>query len=561
MSSSVSSKLTLSLNPEISYSFKSSKKSFGKKEIDDRVKKFACLNSETYNPISHGSRVSEMMGAGLFQHLKERNETVETISREFTKRVIALVNDLRAHSDLRGSTVKLTGEYEKFLNVKMLSKAGFMFKIASAGEAPSPKRKLSLTLNPEIGYSFQDKTEKTSFQKSSIDALVTQFHHLNAETYNPISHGSRVSEMVGGDLFKYLKESRPDANVKQEFTRRVIGLVRDLREQPQFKDSVVEFSGIYKEHLDVEMLSKAGFAYKIVESPLLFQGPFGGTFNRNFLQTLNASQPHQISRQDLDKKDRYWKQFEKNYDAFIQKVETAPAIPQPQFQIPKDAHLIWMGSEPNEDVLQVKESWEKFHPSSKGWKVNLWDDTAAKPLIAEMRLKFPTVGAAWDRAEKWAEKADILRLCIMWKYGGTYIDTDLPCYGSIDEIHAFSEFCVGMERNVHAGGSQIFTGNAWISARPQHPIIEACLKALKPRVDGEDVWSIIDRTGPGVLTREVYKALEKDEDEGTQKTLVMPPSYFYPFHTDMRHIKNPRLAQATVEPWTKGLHLWDTSWV
>ncbi len=440
---------------------------------------------------------------------------------------------------------------------------------------------LSISLGSKVDYTFGDKN---TFQaKKAIDSRIRSFPHLNRETGKPISHGKQVSEMLGKNLFKWLqheelplakkvlnfvkylflfkwlKKEKPlpaDEKTKSAFTKRVIGLVKDLKSDPLYKDSVVNFRGENIKYLDFKLLTEAKFSFKIEN---LFIGPHGGIYNSDFLQALNAHQPAQMTRADLDKKDHTWRQLEKNYSAFIDQLKSEPAQDQAAYKIPKKIHQIWLGSAPKEEVKRVQASFEKFHP---GWEVKLWRDQDAKPLIDKMRVKFPNVGEAWDKASKWAEKADILRYCIIYEEGGTYADTDLPCYGAIDEIHAFSEFCVGMERNIH-GNDEIFTGNAWISAKAGHPILEGCLKGLKPFTGSKDFWDILYRTGPGLLKTEVYKGLAKDEAEGTQKTLIMPPSYFYPLHTDYRHQakQDPKFPTTKVLPWTKGLHLWDSSWV
>ena len=77
------------------------------------------------------------------------------------------------------------------------------------------------------------------------------------------------------------------------------------------------------------------------------------------------------------------------------------------------------------------------------------------------------------------------------------------------------------------------------------------------------MWDVLNRTGPGIVTEQAYIGLDQDARDGTHDTLVLPPSYFYPLSTDFRLacMTNPNIAKAMVLPWTKGLHLWNSSWL
>lgn len=291
----------------------------------------------------------------------------------------------------------------------------------------------------------------------------------------------------------------------------------------------------------------------------LFAGPLGGIYTDNFYEALNAGQPIQIHQYDIAKRSAEWSQVRSNYEDFCCKLKANKTSPNYTYIIPKQIHLVWVGpSKPTADVMKVKDSWAQHHPE---WQVNLWGNEEVEEIINEYGQMFPAVKEAWNKAEKWAEKADIARYCILHKVGGIYADSDLPCYGKVDDLHCYADFYVAMEQNDH-GSNIIYTGNALIGSKPGHGVLEYCLQNMKPKAACEDAWAIIGRTGPGLLTDAVYKELRKDIRCKTHETLVLPPSYFYPLHSGLKEVarNNPDIVDNSLQPWSKGVHLWNLSW-
>lgn len=298
---------------------------------------------------------------------------------------------------------------------------------------------------------------------------------------------------------------------------------------------------------------------KITQSHV-FMGPLGGVYTDNFYKALNAGQPLQLNHFDTAKRGLEWRQVRSNYEAFCNRIKADKTSSSYTYLIPKQVHLVWVGpSIPSPDVMKVKDSWIQHHPD---WQVNLWGNSEVEEIIKEYSQKFPAVKEAWEKADKWAEKADIARYCILHKEGGVYADSDLPCYGKVDDLHCYTDFYVAMEQNDHSSRI-IYTGNALIGSKPGHRIMEYCLQNMKPKKPCEDAWAIIGRTGPGLLTDAVYKGLRQDAVCKTHETLVLPPSYFYPLHSGLKEDarENPDIVSSSLQPWSKGVHLWNLSWV
>jgi mannosyltransferase OCH1-like enzyme len=170
-------------------------------------------------------------------------------------------------------------------------------------------------------------------------------------------------------------------------------------------------------------------------------------------------------------------------------------------RIPRIFHQIWLGPDPPpEHENAYRASWGEYHP---GWEVRLWreDELPDDCRRAEVyqRLRHP------------AERADILRLELLWRYGGVYVDTDFECRRSIEPLLEGVELFLG---DMKPGR----TNNAIIGAIPQHPLIGRALDELRP-VE----WHGVDPkagTGPHFLD-----ALLRPE---RNHITIFPPPVFYP---------------------------------
>jgi mannosyltransferase OCH1-like enzyme len=155
--------------------------------------------------------------------------------------------------------------------------------------------------------------------------------------------------------------------------------------------------------------------------------------------------------------------------------------------IPSIIHHIWIGPDPlPDDYRPYIESWKREHP---GWKHLLWTEEnlpedPIRPEILE-RLRAPV------------ERADILRLEILYRYGGVYVDTDLECLRPVGDLLADEDFvgvCLKPGRMT----------NTFIASAPRHPLLDRALRELQPM----DVYwtmsstnSIKDVAGPPLLRR------------------------------------------------------------
>ncbi len=199
----------------------------------------------------------------------------------------------------------------------------------------------------------------------------------------------------------------------------------------------------------------------------------------DLLQQCSEEVLHTLPMQDLINYNVFKSNFEKNYKKHGAKES---------LKIPKEIHFIWLGPKPFPDSsIENVESWIRLHP---GWKVNFWTDdfnkkcpsvVMKKRLVQEIDLD--ELQVLYQLSTNFAEKSDILRYAILSKLGGIYVDHDVICYQSFDEMHYEYDFycCLEAVKQYIAGGPYVYPGNSLIAAKPNHPILIAAIQNTKQR--------------------------------------------------------------------------------
>uniref|UniRef100_A0A0G4I5X9 Alpha 1,4-glycosyltransferase domain-containing protein n=1 Tax=Chromera velia CCMP2878 TaxID=1169474 RepID=A0A0G4I5X9_9ALVE len=142
--------------------------------------------------------------------------------------------------------------------------------------------------------------------------------------------------------------------------------------------------------------------------------------------------------------------------------------------IPKRLHQIWLG--PKEIPSQCKEfmeTWKRRHPE---WEYKLWRHADVESLKLRNR-------SAYEEAENFAHKSDILRLELLSQFGGVYVDVDYECVGSLRELcesGCFGFFCGA----ANVGGVEL--NNGLMGASPGHPFVSVLMDRIA--VSSSEHW-------------------------------------------------------------------------
>jgi mannosyltransferase OCH1-like enzyme len=165
--------------------------------------------------------------------------------------------------------------------------------------------------------------------------------------------------------------------------------------------------------------------------------------------------------------------------------------------IPRVFHQIWLGEGPFPYAVE-RESWHRFHPD---WEHRLWTE---RDLPGDLEL----VEAA-NLLRQPAERADILRLELLHRHGGVYLDADFECLKPVDPLLDGVSCFLGL---LDSGR----VSNAVIGTVPGHPLLAKAMVEVRPRT----TYGPVDREGTGPL---LLERIRHDVDGVT----LFEPNVFY----------------------------------
>ncbi len=221
--------------------------------------------------------------------------------------------------------------------------------------------------------------------------------------------------------------------------------------------------------------------------------------------------------------------------------------------IPRILHFIWLGSPPPSKMQAAVSSWRKYHPD---WDIRVWTDEEMKGF----RWSSPRFEALFKFAPTWIEEADILRIELLYQFGGIYADLDMACVKSFEDLVSRDvDFFAGLESNHLRFLGKPAINNAIIGSAKGHPVLER----WRGRVKGfseEPALFLPRRIGTGPLTETCAEMLASPD---SHRLLILPPSYFYPAYEHYnrnRAMSHEDLASYRL-PETFAVHLWEGSWI
>jgi hypothetical protein len=213
--------------------------------------------------------------------------------------------------------------------------------------------------------------------------------------------------------------------------------------------------------------------------------------------------------------------------------------------IPKKIHQIWLGT--NAPPTEWMDTVRKF-ATDYGYEYHLWSESNIDTLDW---ADIPGLDLEYKKFEKEkAGGADIIRLMVLYKFGGIYIDADSVImkpkkFAAFLEKNAAAVF-FGWENLTRAQtkklgdlgpelhGTRRLVANGLIGAQKEHPFLKKLLSGLISNSEREAKGQAWKRVGPLYVSR-MY-ATSKHEFPDVH---IYPMKYFYPIH--WKGIKDPTL--------------------
>jgi len=216
--------------------------------------------------------------------------------------------------------------------------------------------------------------------------------------------------------------------------------------------------------------------------------------------------------------------FKRNFE----QIEKSPNT-EAHSAIPKIIHQIWIGGNNIPQQYQYYNStWKKLNPD---WNIIIWEDEDIKKLD-------PDIIKLINQARSFAEKADIMRLDILKKYGGVYVDMDTLALKPFDKIIQNYEFVA-----VTAATDENFeVTNSLIASSINNPIINNAIEYLKnnwKNIEEKFDASSSSKTFHGLARRRTMYPLEYSvydhlrKHPADTKVKVMPINFCNPFYKDV----------------------------
>jgi hypothetical protein len=180
----------------------------------------------------------------------------------------------------------------------------------------------------------------------------------------------------------------------------------------------------------------------------------------------------------------------------------------PLTKIPRNIFQTWSTKIISDKFQSLTKTWRENNPN---YEYILFDDDDCEQFI---KNNFDEeVYDSYNKIIPGAFKADLWRYCMLYIYGGIYVDIDTICLGKIDDfLDEKIEFITPIDLNncPYYGTYNLF--NAFIASVPKHPILLNCINKIVHNVQNNIVpFSNLDFSGPGILGKSVNIYLGLDE--------------------------------------------------
>lgn len=197
--------------------------------------------------------------------------------------------------------------------------------------------------------------------------------------------------------------------------------------------------------------------------------------------------------------------------------------------IPKIIHYCWFGKKPKSILFkQCLESWQQYCPD---FEIIEWNENNSK----EFHNKFYSDAI---RKKKYAFAADIIRVSVLKKMGGIYVDTDMLFVKPIDDLLKFNFFTSYEFENRPAFGL--------FGCIPSHRLIQEMENFYTENEFNEFSLPVITHTFKNTISK---NNLEIDDT-------ILPVEYFYPLPYEARGDDYSKYITKN----TYAVHLWGHSW-
>ena len=162
----------------------------------------------------------------------------------------------------------------------------------------------------------------------------------------------------------------------------------------------------------------------------------------------------------------------------------------------------------HKDKTNMQEEYiQNLKKMNQGWKYQFYDDSDCIDFLYKHYGIFFV--EKFKSFKNGAHKSDLWRLCVLYKYGGCYLDADILLYESLNSIKSNDNLIIPITDNYLIPT----TYNAFIISNTGNEIIGDCIKNIM-KVEQKDLdndYCLILRVMHSVLEKYKYKYFLKEK--------------------------------------------------
>lgn len=175
-------------------------------------------------------------------------------------------------------------------------------------------------------------------------------------------------------------------------------------------------------------------------------------------------------------------------------------------KIPKIIHQIWYQGESNipQEYVYYSKTWKS---KNKDYEWLLWSEHDILQLI---EVKFPEYLEFFNSLPEMIQKIDFAKYCIIYTYGGVYVDMDSECLKSIDGLFGEKKiYFVDLDTDIFEKIITNYYGNlynnGWFASVKHHKVWKLIIKRITQE-NFEKQWYettvgfIFRTTGPKIMS-------------------------------------------------------------
>lgn len=210
--------------------------------------------------------------------------------------------------------------------------------------------------------------------------------------------------------------------------------------------------------------------------------------------------------------------------------------------IPRILHRV-VPKDTADEVERFWQGWCDLH-EYPSWERMTWRDPIDPAL-------FPLTGDLFDRVSG-AQLAGLIRLEVLYTYGGIYLDSDVEPLRALDDLLCHPVFVCREDAQ--------WCNDAVIGSVPGHPFIKACIDNARDWIKG---GGDAGETGPRSLTYVLRRSERGKILTDIADVTVLSARAFNPCHYTRKHELPPPGPETAHDflPESYGVHRWHASWL